>query len=318
MVINVPKIGVQGYNQSSLYQSNDTSSIPNGTNVIQQPKSDCVSFTSKSKEDKNFVQKHWGKMLLGAIVVGAGVLLTKGKLWDKPPSFEKVQQNLAEIFGKKNLSKEETEAMLAKYQDIHKIKDKKEFITKLFEQVKSDFGYGDNKNIYLTINDKKSSLLDALKHKSKAGEFYPGTGELVVYSSGSRHKIFSRLCHEFTHVKQYDMAFKSTGAKEKLIQKYIENSKKDFPDISKEDFDVVVKTVKEKVEEIFEARRKIYGNSLRFEAGSADDILAKKYYDAGANYVQIDENYEKYKNNLLEQEAYHVTSLAEAISKYFT
>lgn len=228
MISNIPNINIQ---RNKVYADLKDSSVSVPVNSSNVQQVDSVHFTSKTQNENNsFLQKHWGKLLVGAGVIALGAVLTKGKLWDKPPSFEKVHQNLVEIFGKKNLSKEEVETTLKKYQEIYKIEDKNEYITKLFEQVKKDFGYGDNKYIYLTIKNAKVKLSEIFKHKGVGG-FCQNTGEMNFQASLTKKQIFTSMFHEFTHVKQDEIAFRTIGAKEKRIAKYIEYFRQTSPDM---------------------------------------------------------------------------------------
>jgi len=312
-MLNVSGVNIQKETADS--QNNVVSR--NFSAVSTTTPNDSTHFSSNSKQKKeNFWQKNWGKILLGALTIGTGAIVTKGKLWSKPVSFEKVQTNLAEIFGKKDLSKEETQKLLQTYKDIYKIKDKEEFIKKLFVQVKKDSGYGDNKKIYLTINDKKTSLLDVIKKKSISGGFRMETGEFTIYKESLKQDIFPVMVHEFRHVKQGEFKFRSIAARKTSLEYYVENAKKTIPEICKKNLNAVIKETKKLVNEIFERRKSIYGNLPKFKEGSPEDIIGGKYEDAFLNYVTPDKSVKKYKNNIMEQEAYKNTALAKEILKY--
>lgn len=173
---------------------------------------DSVSFSSTSKEKKqNFIQKNWGKLLIGAAAITAGVMLTRGKLWNKPPSFEKVTQNLAEIFGKKNLSKEEAEAMLKKYKDIYKIEDTDKFIDTAFNTIKEDFGY---KDVKIELH-KVTELIDNGGMKG-LGSFNPNF--ITIYKNNSRESILNIFTHEFNHLRQTEHMIRADIFDEKFVE----------------------------------------------------------------------------------------------------
>lgn len=100
-VSNITSVCVQKHNTAfssdqKYYVNNNTSTY---SNAIDK---DNIYFASKQK-------KTWLKMLIGTGLIGIGVYLIKGKFWakEKPIAFEKIQKHLAEIFEKKNLTKEE-------------------------------------------------------------------------------------------------------------------------------------------------------------------------------------------------------------------
>lgn len=330
MVESIPKLHTPKASLHSVTSNADVSApvgvragMPARAENIDTPTApapnDSASFSSRPKEE-SFVKKHWGVMLLGAAALAASAVLSKGKLWAKPqaPSLEKIHQNLAEIFGKKDLTKEQAEAMLKKYREISQIKDKTEYIKQLFAQVKQDLGYGDNNNIYLTINTKLSKLSDVLKHKSAAAAFSPETGELIVSKLDSKQDIFANMLHEFTHSKQHGMSFRASNARTTLIEKYVAGIKKDLADIYKKAPETAAKLAAEQADETIAARRKIYGDLPIFKEGSEEDIKARKYLDAWENYTKAEESVKGYKNNLLEREAFRVTEIAKEIFRHIS
>lgn len=312
MVQNISNLNTQKMNMYPNF--NDTYSVvPVKTSKTELHQYGSVNFTSGKKKE-NFLQKHLGKILLSATVITAGVFLTKGRLWNKSVSFEKIQKNLIELLHKKELSKEETNAILKKYKEIYRIKDKKQYITELFEQVKKDFGYS-NKNIFLELKDEKMEFTDIFKHKGVGG-FQPGTGKMHFNTALNKKEIFISMFHEFTHVKQHEIAFRTIGAKERTFQKYINEVKETDPKMYNKNKNEVIRLVKNKINKIFEKKKLIYGDLPKFKEGSAEAILGKKYIDAGLNYIQAEDNVKKYKNNLLEQGAYKTEPLAKEILKY--
>lgn len=320
MVANISNQNIQ---RTNLYadSGNTATVVPIKPSTKEVPQFDSVSFSSKNKKE-GFFQRHWDKLLLGAAAaaIAAGIVLTKGKLWAKPQaqSLEKIHQNLAEIFGKKDLTKEQAEAMLKKYREISQVKDKTEYIKQLFAQVKQDFGYTDNNKIYLTINTKLSKLSDVLKRKSAAGAFHPETGELMVCKLDSKQDIFANMLHEFTHAKQFEIGYRASNARATLIEKYITNIKRDLPDIYKKDPKAAAKLMEKEADKTITIRRKIYGDLPIFKEGSQEDIQARKYLHAWQNYTKAEESVKGNKNNLLEQEAYRVTNLAKEVYRHIS
>lgn len=214
---------------------------------------------------------------------------------------DKVHQNLTKIFEKiRPVSNAEAEVMARRYKEIFKTENDTEYITKLFEQVKQDFGYGNNERIYLFRDDSPEIL--------NFSSFDQNTGEMSVHTSLSRSDIFVALCHEFTHVKQHEIAFRTIGAKEKLVEKDIEYLKRLNPKGYIKDPESFVRCCRSRVDGFFEGRKRVFGYLPQFEEGSAEDILGRQYMDA--EYYTTPEFYE---DNLLEQEALRNGELAEEV-----
>lgn len=324
MVSNIPNITMQNANLANLYPNLKDSSI--SIPVIPPPvqEGDSTHFTSKQKSnDQSFVQKHWGKMLLGAAAITVGAILTKGKLWakEKPVSFEKVQQNFAEIFGKKNLTKEETEAMLKKYQEIYKIKDKKEFINQAFNQMKKDFGY-ENIPYELEITKKLSFVNGAI------GLGVNASNKMTLYKFMSRKKILEAITHEFTHLRQREYGLRTSP--QKLVEAMKKNifnglehnpkAKKDYEkDIKMGDHLIAQKCIQE-----LKDLGALFGKLPMFEKGSEKYLKGEKYIKAKSEQTDFLETnqlfsktaYTKYRDNLLEQEAWQNGSLMQEIARY--
>lgn len=325
MVSNISNINIQKANLANLNSNPQDSNI--SMSVIPQhiQEGDSTHFTSKQKsKDQTFVQKHWGKMLLGAASITVGAILTKGKLWakEKPVSFEKVQQNLAEIFDKKNITKEETENFIQKYKEFYKIRDKKEFITKSFEQMKKDFGY-ENIPCELKITEKLE--------KNHDGSFTFGhniLNKISVYKGFSKNEALNTLCHEFTHLRQREYMIRTSS--EKLTEAMAKGSFNNLeynPEIKKiyeknpDEFKALILAENQK---IVDKLNQIFGKLPKFEKNSPQYIQGEKYIEAKAQKIAVVEKSKMsaieidklYHDNLLEQEAWHNGSLMQEIAKY--
>jgi len=91
-------------------------------------------------------------LTLGGIAapIGIGILIFKRKT---PLTLDEVQKYFSEIF-KRDLSKDETQTIIQRYQEIMKKDAPEEFCTKLFNEVKKNFGYKDT-DLKLTISRTK-------------------------------------------------------------------------------------------------------------------------------------------------------------------
>lgn len=216
---------------------------------------------------------------------------------------DKIHQNLSRIFEKiRPVSKAEAEAMARRYQEILKTEDHTEYITKLFEQVKQDFGYGENKNIFLKINDDPKCRY--------LGCFYRYSGELSIKKHIDRESILNAMFHEFTHVKQEEIMLRTKGAKEKYAEMHFEDWQEQIPNNNPEDS---LKFAQKHADDIFGQRRMLFGDLPEFPEESILNIWGKQYVEADFNYLDDSINHNRYRKNLLEQEAYRNGELAKEI-----
>ena len=148
------------------------------------------------------------------------------------PSIEKVGLNFSEIF-RRDISKDQAQAMVNNYKDIFKIDNYKEFCTKLFEQVKKDYGY-ENVDIKLLIKDLPDGEIKTILDNTNLASYSSRKGVVTlrpVYHiedgamlSSAKMDMFTSLMHEFQHAKQSEWAYRTDSAK------YIEAIKKGATD----------------------------------------------------------------------------------------
>lgn len=328
MVSNIGNFNYQGYAQNSL-QSDSAVSVPNSPatppQIPQQSpqqlppmENDSVSFTTQTPaqtpaqgKKKNFVEKNWFGLLLGASAITAGVILTKGKLWGKtkPIGFEQVQKNLAEIFGKQNLSKTEAETMIQKYKEIYNIKDKDEYITKLFGQLKKDFGY-ENTDAHLEILTK---AIDAGNIKGAAAYSF-SDGKFKVVNTYSKERIFGSIPHEFDHMRQEEYMYRTSP--DKLRKALAERTIAALKDTEK------WKNMLDKLPLAAEnfANEQMISISKRWKSRGAFSPESKEY-KLGEKYIDSQKHFEKdnknsYDNSFNEQEAHRIGDLMRDIGNY--
>lgn len=296
----IPIIGSQKHNAVTFTGQQNLAYINTQTPY------DSTSFTSKQNKKKSFLQKHFGEILIGVGVLAAGVFLTKGKLWGKP-NFAKVQKNFAEIFGKKNLTKEETEKLIQKYREIYNIKDKDEFIRQAFNQIKKDFGY-ENTSITLNICHKR------IKSKSSLGASGSyNIQNIKIYAKRTRARILDTIAHEFKHMKQFESMYRADSKKctQIVIDMYNLTTSAELKEIYAEN----PKKFNEVVEEFF--LKKDFGHLPKFKEGSPEYAQSENYFEAKMNYSKDKAGKNKdYRSNLLEQESIRVGSLMHEIANY--
>lgn len=324
---------INSYNAYNLYDRNQYNSVPAGYNQYAQSNPNMYAYANPQMQDRfafgnteppvaqavNSGKKNNKKMWLiagGVALAAAGIFLTKGKLWakEKPVSFEKVQQNLAEIFGKKDLTKEQAEAMLQQYQEVYKIKDKNTFIEKLFNQVKKDYGY-EHSSKQLKILDKPVFKDGTKKLGSNSKE------NLEVYSTQSKNELFETIAHEFRHMKQDEYMYRSNPGNWGQIRRdsFIEYALSDpkLKKIYNKDPAAFNELVSNKYNEELEIMRKDFGHLSKFDEGSDEYRQAEKYLEAKKSYINDrTKGYTEYRNNLLEVEAWGVGAKMREIANF--
>lgn len=274
---------------------------------------DSTSFTSKQNKKKSFLQKHFGEILVGAGVLAAGVFLTKGKLWGKP-NLGKVQRNFTEIFGKKNITTEETEKLIQKYREIYNINNKDEFITQAFNQIKKDFGY-ENTSMRLEISHEKEINEAGLLNLGRSN-----VKRIRIYSEDSKENIFNTIAHEFGHMRQDEYMFRVNPEKwaqinkDSIFEAVLKNDElKKIHDKSPQEFnDIILKLNNEELK-VLETN---FGHLPKFKEDSSEYIQVKKYFKAKSSYTEDKKSPINYYFNALERNAKRIGNLMQEVVSY--
>lgn len=301
MVSKVPNIAVQGYKQSNLYQNGNDAAVssPIITGNLQQPQYDSVNFTSNASAKKE-KSTPWGAILLGAAAIGAGVFLTKGKLWGKELQ---ARQNLSKIFGK-DFSKDEAKTLLQKYKEIYKIDDKHTFIDELFKQVKKDYGYEGKDITWHILNKPVETSSNELKGAAK---YSFSLGEVGVLPTRSKDEIFISMTHEFDHVRQEEYMYRTSPEKTRksCVEKTMDYLK--TSENHKNDFELIQKDAEEFADEQMKRISKRWGDREAFSVDSKQYKLGEKYLESNSKYVNNDKKL--YDNDFNEKEAHKIGDL---------
>lgn len=312
-------------NQIQLYPMQRTSVNRNVYSQNGGQEKDSCSFTSK-KQNESFLEKHWGKLILGAGAIALAAVLTKGKLWgkEKTVALEKVQHNLAEIFDKKNLSKDETETMLKKYKEIFKIKDKNEFINKAFNQIKNDFGY---ENIPYELEIKKEPMINNDGSHFTGGSYIE---KMFVYEKDSKIEILDTISHEFKHLRQREYMFRTNP--EAVLENLKEFHYKSIDLMPKakqmmeENPKICQELILKKCNKKLKVLEDYFGHLQKYEKGSPEYSQGEKYLKAeresNNQYIErmkgLKVQNNVYQNNLLEQEAWNNGKLMQEVARYIS
>lgn len=169
------------------------------TNSLERtPTTDTLVKPIKNKTKKAL-------LIIGGICAAgiAGVLLHK--ITNKP-TIEKAQKAFKEIFVRDDISIKETKEILAQYKEIEKISDNQEYIKKMFEFAKKNFGLS-HTNITLKIEDLGKNTLGASD----------AIGNLTISSKANRKGMVNFIHHELRHSKQHDIMISEN------VQKYAYN-----------------------------------------------------------------------------------------------
>lgn len=247
MVSNVPNIAVQGYKQSNLYQNSNNAAVssPIITGNLQQPQYDSVNFTSSPSRKKE-KSTPWGAILLGAAAIGAGVFLTKGKLWGKSKNYEDAMINHSknvyeELFSNQaKIAKEKFGIDMAK-PNFSISSDIKRTVGGHFDTETGDIAMSSElfkKDSHIMLNGKirktgesgMQNILEKLNDKeiTKAGEF-----ELRKLTQEEHQEyVTSLISHELEHAMQLDLIRRMPDFDTKYFNEMKKVRSKDFEGLS--------------------------------------------------------------------------------------
>lgn len=303
--------------------------------VVQQPlNQDKVELstekeTKSKKKDGLSTGAKWTLGLAGAAVAAYGCVVGHRML--NKPSLEKIAKNFSEIF-RRDVSKEEAQKLVSEYKELLKIENTEEFCKNAFEKVKKDYGYA-NLNIPLIIRKKTSGC---------AAAWAKNTGEVIIYQdlsksldNYSRKSILRDLIHEFQHAKQTEISYRTSP--EKLLDSMESNhprqaignllslpekQQKAFAEQMNMTLDDFIKSLKEEglkekpdillnnpkwIFKRAEAKNRLdelFGSMPKYSKGSKEYELGMKYIEAERNYIPSSIDKVKYKENMLEADAY--------------
>lgn len=267
---------------------------------------------SKDAEQKN---KKLPAILLTVAAIGIGVFaFFKLRKSDKvfKDSFQKgideAQIQLKNIF-EKDFGVEETKSFVQKYQELSKISDNKEYYQKLFEQLKKDFSV-ENKNLALELWEKPLPVEGGVMN----GYTEALTRKIGATAFEERLTTFMNLFHEFRHVKQNELMYKTDS--QRLIQAKVTELEKSnnasWQEILKNcggDKNKARKMVQEEIERVY---KDIWGHLKPAPKTSTD-------YTRGIKYLENEENRippgEHYYEQIQEKEAQFVEKAAEKLFK---
>ena len=291
------------------------------------------------KQTKNKTKK--ALLTLGAITLaGVGLFLAakKGQAIRVEKAFaelkkdpQKAQKTFQEVFLRENITEKEALEMVNRYENIWKIKDKKEYIEALFKEAK--------KNYRLDDTGIKLAFDLPCKGAKHANGFYRDSDKIIsITTKCSKQSIMNTMHHEFRHALQH-RAGKSSDMYVKfraLIDSYSTDFVKKNPDykfftnteedakLTRKFLEKAKKELKEKGFPETKEMKKRYEFMKEFLLGKREAFkVPKKHFEWGEKCAEMhyfsektmpDENFKRYYEQFIEQDARFA---GESIAKLF-
>lgn len=243
-----------------------------------------------------------------------------------------IAQCFSAIFCKKVSIEKAIEAMNL-YQKLSYIKEPKEFCQKAFEQIKKDFGY-ENMDIPLVFG-KPGSTNAAWDPVNCVMNLY--TDISSDFDGLKKADIIEYLIHEFRHVRQTEMAYRTSPAKfldaigedfpRRVVGKLLEQPQETLVEMAQnlgkslQDFQKILRDIglreivdfkisfdgKEQVFDKENARvnlDRVFGKLKTFRKGSVKYQIGLNYIEGERMYIPYSIDKDRYKNGILEKDAY--------------
>ena len=285
---------------------------------------DIVEISSKEKKKRN---NNLGiKLLLGGLAIGASIFAwIKLHKPDKAQevfksefkNIEQLKKNFSEIF-EKDFTEKEADELAKRYKKICETTNDEEFVEKLFEQLKTDYGFK-NSPIKLEYQDFSS------QNKPHWAAAHLDYGDKVIVTRvdgnlfGDRKCVLSDLFHELKHHKQLEtaiatdkFAYEMAIAYNQMITRYTEEEIASFGGRM-----ATVVSLMEQGKPLLKPEFERIAKEIgQFPEGSPLYQRGLEYIEATKNYPKVEEipqNEDKYFNNILEKEALRVGKLAREI-----
>lgn len=183
------------HTSNTMYKGNSVAA--NKNSFERTPDSDVIVKPKQNNSKKTILS-------LGALATaGIGIVYAIKKAQVK--NINNIQKAFQDVFLRDDISIEETKAMLKRYKEIEKIKDKKEYTKALFEEAKKNYRMDDT-------NYKLAFDLPCKGAKDYYG-FCDDTNKIISISSKCpRSHLLNTMHHEFRHSVQHRVAKQSDEA----------------------------------------------------------------------------------------------------------
>ena len=182
------------HTSNAMYKGNSVAA--NKNSFERTPNSDVIV---KTKQDNTKTI-----LSLGALATtGIGIVYAIKKAQVK--NINNIQKAFQDVFLRDDISIEETKAMLKRYKEIEKIKDKKEYTKALFEEAKKNYRMDDT-------NYKLAFDLPCKGAKNYYGFCSYNDETISISSKCPRSHLLNTMHHEFRHSIQHRIAKQSDEA----------------------------------------------------------------------------------------------------------
>ena len=340
------------YTASSNIQTPVNTSIPN--DIVEISDGNKINETSNQEKKKSGLSTgtKWALGILGTAAAAYGCVVGHRIL--TKPSIEKVAKNFSEIF-RRDISKDEAEKLVKKYDELLNIKDTEEFCKKAFEEVKKDYGY---KNIPIKLEINK--VKDFYGAGDAAWNSESGIISINLLTDKFTEKVFEKnrrgrkcelqkIIHEFQHVKQDEIAYRTSRndiamaihetrgnlQNLKANAQSLLNGKKYKLEQEANKMNISVEELRKRLERAikniddkkygnipFDKDKRIvlddfFENLPKFDKSSNEYKLGLKYIDNTKNYIKAANNRKGYHSQILENEAENSEKIFEEIYNYF-
>ena len=307
---------VQTYSKPQMITTFKANPVATTSTLERTPVIDKLVKSKRNKAKKTLC------VLGGICAVGvAGVLLHK--IINKP-TIEKAQKAFKEIFVRDDITLKETKEILTQYKEIEKITDNQEYIKKLFELAKKNFGLS-HTNITIEIKDLGKGYIGASD----------AIGNLTISSKANRKGMVNFIHHELRHSKQHDImisenvekyaynVFKRKSTietfKQRGLYQPIYEAVKQAPTakaMSEKQIDeVVISILAERYGDSMIAKFTEQGlGAIKYK--NLDKEFVEKLFNASSNYNPT--NIIKYHFNFLEKDARNAGETMQKLVKHFS
>ena len=260
----------------------------NKENKVSETQCNCVSNPIKNN-DKCSYMSSVTSAALRSNVLGGFSFANKQRLLN-------LQEIFRNVFLNNDISVGEAKIMADRYKQLEKIKDKDEYIKAVFEEAKSNFGFG-SANIKLKI--KEPDEMQGAFGTSDNAFCY-----VCINKDTPRSHIINTIHHEFRHMKQNQMAYSYSP------QKYMDAINKKIEIISNG-------KVQNKWQNLNKFKAWIDSNLNGSKLSEVNEEFAKKVLLAISTYKPASQNYDVYRNSFVESDARKAGSEIEFILRHY-
>lgn len=282
--------------------------------------------------------------ILSILLLGAELIFSKGKHIKRLSNklfissnnqkymkhIEEIRTDFSKIFGKE-YSTEEVKELAAKYKEIFELKDNNEFMKKIWTQLNTDFGLKDipysiseleNPKMYAAYNLFNGITYNANLIKWTTKEVIQNgiTKNEINFAEVDRKHITISLAHELKHAAQDKLACGIDV--QKLLNAYIDREQKSnskaWKSVLAQCNNDAAKARKLLEEKMYDSMIPSYKTQEKIPKDSPMYQKGMEYIDNIRNYISFEDDYSKYKNQLIEKEAFEVGDLFKKIYEWLT